>query len=108
MIYKQQLGYEKKDIIPGLCRVLARNYLNNVAKVKKICFLIFFQGGVASNLGIRASFEKELGAKVIIPEHHKVMGVNGAALLAKEEIENTIKETSFRGFDLVDKEYRTR
>ena len=36
------------------------------------------------------------------------MGATGAALLAKEEIENTGKETSFRGFDLVDKEYRTR
>ncbi len=53
MIHKQQLGYEKKDIITGLCRDLARNYLNNVAKGKKICPPIFFQGGVASNLGIR-------------------------------------------------------
>jgi len=108
MIHKQQLGYEKKDIIAGLCRALARNYLNNVAKGKKICPPIFFQGGVASNSGIRASFEKELGEKVIIPEHHKVMGAIGAALLAKEESENTGKETSFRGFDLVDKEYRTK
>ena len=32
----------------------------------------------------------------------------GAALLAKEEFENTGKETSFRGFNLVEKEYRTR
>ena len=32
----------------------------------------------------------------------------GAALLAKEEFESTGKETSFRGFGLVEKEYRTR
>jgi len=87
---------------------MVRNYLNNVAKGKKICPPIFFQGGVASNSGISASFEKELGEKVIIPEHHKVMGAIGAVLLAKEEIENTGKEKSFREFDLVNKEYRTR
>lgn len=108
MIHKQQLGYEKKDIIAGLCEALVRNYLNNVAKGKKICPPIFFQGGVASNSGIRKSFEKELGVKVAVPEYHKVMGAIGAALLAKEEFENTGKETSFRGFDLVDKEYRTQ
>ncbi|HCL90925.1 MAG TPA: 2-hydroxyglutaryl-CoA dehydratase [Candidatus Atribacteria bacterium] len=108
MIHKQQLGYEKKDIIAGLCEALVRNYLNNVAKGKKICPPIFFQGGVASNPGIRKSFEKELGVKISVPEHHKVMGAIGAALLAKEEFENTGKETSFRGFNLVDKEYRTK
>jgi len=43
-----------------------------------------------------------------VPDYHKVMGAIGAALLAKEEFENTGKETSFKGFDLVDKEYRTR
>jgi len=32
----------------------------------------------------------------------------GTALLAKEEFENTGKETNFRGFDLIEKEYRTR
>ena len=108
MIHKQQLGYSKKDIIAGLCEAMVRNYLNNVAKGKKICPPIFFQGGVASNPGIRRSFEKELGVKITVPEHHKFMGAIGAALLAKEEFENTRKETSFRGFDLVEKEYRTR
>jgi len=108
MIHKQQLGYEKKDIIAGLCEALVRNYLNNVAKGKKICPPIFFQGGVASNSGIRKSFKKELREEIIVPDYHKVMGAIGAALLAKEEYENTGKETSFKGFDLVDKEYRTR
>lgn len=54
------------------------------------------------------SFEKDLGEEVIVPDHHKVMGAIGAALLAKEEFESTEKETSFRGFDLVENEYRTR
>jgi len=77
-------------------------------KGKRFALLFFFQGGVASNPGIRKSFEKELGVKISVPEHHKVMGAIGAALLAKEEFENTGKETSFRGFNLVDKEYRTK
>jgi len=72
MIHKQQLGYEKKDIIAGLCEALVRNYLNNVAKGKKIYPPIFFQGGVASNPGIRKSFEKELGVKISVPEHHTI------------------------------------
>jgi predicted CoA-substrate-specific enzyme activase len=108
MIHKQQLGYSKRDIIAGLCEAMVRNYLNNVAKGKNIRSPIFFQGGVASNLGIKAAFEKELGEKITIPEHHKVMGAIGAALLAQEEIENTGKETNFRGFNLVEKKYRTR
>jgi len=108
MIHKQQLGYEKKDIIAGLCEALVRNYLNNVAKGKKVRSPIFFQGGVASNSGIKASFEKELGVEITVPQHHKVIGAIGAALLAKEEILETGKETNFRGFNLIDKQYRTR
>ena len=108
MIHKQQLGFKKKDIIAGLCEALVRNYLNNVAKGKKICPPIFFQGGVASNLGIRQSFEKELGLKIFVPEHHKIIGAIGAALLAREEINETGKETNFRGFNLVEKKYRTK
>ena len=108
MIHKQQLGYEKKDIIAGLCEALVRNYLNNVAKGKKVSPPIFFQGGVASNLGIKTSFERELGVTITVPKHHKVIGAIGAALLAKEEINETGKETNFRGFNLVKKQYRTK
>jgi len=108
MIHKQQLGYEKKDIIAGLCEALVRNYLNNVAKGKKVSAPIFFQGGVASNTGIIASFERELGMPVTVPKHHKVIGAIGAALLAREKIMETGQETNFRGFNLVKKAYRTR
>ena len=108
MIHKQQLGYEKKDIIAGLCEALVRNYLNNVAKGKKVRSPIFFQGGVASNSGIKAFFERELGVEITVPKHHKIIGAIGAALLAKEKIDETGSETNFRGFNLVDKQYRTR
>lgn len=104
MIHKQQLGYDKSDIIGGLCDALVRNYLNNIGKGKDIEPKVFFQGGVAANRGIKASFEKILGFEVIIPEHFNVMGSIGAAILAKEAYDKN-KYTNFKGFDLVDSEF---
>lgn len=104
MIHKQQLGYDKSDIIGGLCDALVRNYLNNIGKGKDIEPKVFFQGGVAANKGIKASFEKILGFEVIIPEHFNVMGSIGAAILAKEAYDKN-KYTNFKGFDLVDSEF---
>ena len=42
LVHKAQMGYEKKDIIAGLCKSVALNYLNNVAKGKKILEPIIF------------------------------------------------------------------
>ncbi len=99
MIHKQQTGHCNEDIIAGLCEALVRNYLNNLAKGKEICGPIVFQGGVAANIGIAAAFEKILGKKIMIPQYYDVMGALGAAILAKEEVEQTGKESRFHGFD---------
>ncbi|MGI5970373.1 MAG: acyl-CoA dehydratase activase [Oscillospiraceae bacterium] len=101
MIHKQQTGHCSEDIIAGLCEALARNYMNNLAKGKIIEDPIMFQGGVAANVGIVAAFEKMLGKKLIIPEYYDVMGAYGAALLAREEIEESGKQTGFCGFDSI-------
>lgn len=101
MIHKQQTGHCNEDIIAGLCEALVRNYLNNLAKGKEISEPIIFQGGVAANVGIVAAFEKILDKKIMIPLHYDVMGAYGAAILAKEEIEETGKETGFCGFDSI-------
>lgn len=108
MIHKQQLGYSDKDIIKGLCDALVRNYLNNVAKGKEIKSEIFFQGGVAANIGMKASFEEALGCEVNIPDNFKVMGAIGSAILAKERLEKTGEKTKFKGFDLADMEFVSR
>ncbi|WP_411679338.1 acyl-CoA dehydratase activase [Clostridium thailandense] len=105
MIHKQQLGYSDKDIIKGLCDALVRNYLNNVAKGKEIKSEIFFQGGVAANIGMKAAFEEALGCDVTIPDNYKVMGAIGSAILAKEHLEKTNEKTKFKGFDLADIEF---
>lgn len=102
MIHKQQLGYNREDIIGGLCEALVRNYLNNVGKGKEIEPKVFFQGGVGANKGMKTAFENELGFEVIVPENHDIMGAIGAAVLAKEKIEKENKKTNFKGFDVAD------
>jgi predicted CoA-substrate-specific enzyme activase len=104
MIHKQQLGYNEGDIIKGLCDALVRNYLNNVAKGKEIVPKIFFQGGVAANIGMKVSFENALGCEVFIPEHHNMMGAIGAAIIAKSAAEKAGK-TNFKGFNLADSSF---
>lgn len=105
MVHKQQTGHSLEDIINGLCQALVRNYMNNLAKGKDIEEPVVFQGGVAANVGIAAAFEKELGKKIIIPEHHDVMGALGAALIAKKQASKKNYTTSFYGFNLVKNNY---
>ena len=102
MIHKQQMGFSNSDIIKGLCNALVRNYLNNVAKGKEIHPKIFFQGGVAANIGMKNAFEEALGEEISVPQNFKVMGAIGAAILAKENIEKNNTSTKFNGFDLTD------
>ena len=108
MIHKQQTGHCLEDIIAGLCEAMVRNYLNNLAKGKKILEPVVFQGGVAANVGIVAAFERLLGMKVVIPEYYDVMGAYGAALLAREEVEKTGGETAFRGIENIPRDFAAR
>ncbi|HOV68826.1 MAG TPA: acyl-CoA dehydratase activase [Clostridia bacterium] len=99
LIHKQQLGYNKEDLIAGLCEALVGNYLNNVARGKRIEAVVLFQGGVAANAGIRKAFEDRLGTDVVVPPHHCVMGAWGAALLAAEHSKACKQKTKFKGID---------
>lgn len=106
MIHKQQMGFSVEDIIAGLCEALARNYLSNVAKGKKILPPVIFQGGVAANIGIKYAFQKALGCEVLVPPYHNVMGAIGAALLAVEHMRDG-KKTRFRGFEVADMNFES-
>lgn len=101
MIHKQQMGFPQDDIIMGLCEALVRNYLNNVAKGKKIEDPVLFQGGVAANIGLKMAFEKVLEREIRVPRDHEVMGAIGAALLAKEKINSSGGNTQFRGHEFI-------
>ena len=108
MIHKQQLGYSEESIIKGLCQALVRNYLSNVGKGKEIKEKIFFQGGVAANVGMKAAFEEALGCSVEVPDHFNMMGAIGAALLSKEFMEKSGTKSRFKGFDIADMDYKSR
>ena len=99
MIHKQQIGHSKEDIIAGLCHGLARNFLANIAKGKKIVPPIVFLGGVSENFGMRKAFEEILSEKIIVPKYNTVLGALGAALLTKEKIQG---KTKFRGWEVSD------
>ena len=88
LVHKIQVGYAREDIIAGLCRSVAVNYLNNVGKGKNIVAPVVFQGGVSKNIGVVKSFEKELGMPVIVDPDGHLMGAFGVALLAAEEPSN--------------------
>lgn len=88
LVHKAQMGYDKKDIIAGLCNAVVNNYLNNVGKGKKIKPPIVFQGGVSKNIGVVKAFEKELKENIIVDEYGHLMGAIGVAILSKEKNDN--------------------
>ncbi|HEY5493173.1 MAG TPA: acyl-CoA dehydratase activase [Candidatus Anoxymicrobiaceae bacterium] len=106
MIHKQQVGYPVEEIVLGLCRSLVRNFLNNLAKGKKLEPPVVFQGGVAANIGMKRAFEDALEVEVNIPPYHDVMGAIGVALLTMDETPY-FEESGFRGFSLADFDYQT-
>ncbi len=98
LIHKQQLGYRREDMVAGLCRALSRNYVTNVSRGRKVEPVVLFQGGVAANSGIKKALEEALSVELVVPEHFKVMGALGAALLAKQHHETQPEQpTNYRG-----------
>lgn len=98
LVHHQQRGAPKADLVAGLSYAIAQNYLNKVVEDRRVGGHIFFQGGVASNLGVVAAFEKILDKKVTVPNHHDVTGAIGVALIAMRE--RNWEKTSFKGFRL--------
>lgn len=108
MIHKQQVGYKEEDIIRGLCEALVRNYLNNIAKGKELKEKIFFQGGVAANIGMKCAFERELGVKLCVPEHYNVMGAIGAAIIGRNMVEKNKSKSNFKGFKTASGDFHSK
>ncbi|MBN1670629.1 MAG: 2-hydroxyglutaryl-CoA dehydratase [Kiritimatiellae bacterium] len=97
MIHKQQAGYDGSEICRGLCQALVRNYLNNVARGRKLHSPISFQGGVARNRAIVECFREALpDAEIRIPPHVTACGAIGAAVLAGEDVGGG--DTAFKGW----------
>ena len=103
LVHKAQIGHKKEDIVAGLCKSVAANYLNNVGKGKKFLSPIIFQGGVSKNIGVVKAFENILNEEIITDENGHLMGALGVAILSKKEpkinfsfdiIENTFETSS--------------
>lgn len=103
LIHKIQAGYRKEDIIAGVCRAVAMNYINNVAKGKKISSPIVFNGGVSKNAAVVKAFEEITGEKIIVNKNSHLMGAFGIAVMSK----NSKKETVFN-FDIDSLEIKTK
>ncbi len=103
LVHKAQMGYQKEDIIAGLCKSVVSNYLNNVGKGKKIKAPIIFQGGVSKNIGVKKAFEEEVGCEVIVDPNGHLMGALGVAILAK----NSPIKTNFQ-FSITDNNFETK
>ena len=66
------------------------NYINNVAKGKKIIAPIVFNGGVSKNSAVVKAFEEITGQKIIVNKNSHLMGAYGIALMAKKSKKENI------------------
>ncbi|MGQ9920142.1 MAG: acyl-CoA dehydratase activase, partial [Desulfobacca sp.] len=103
LVHHQQQGAAKEDLVAGLAYSIVQNYLNKVKEERRVGDTVFYQGATAANRGIVAAFEAVTGKKITVPPHHDVTGAIGAAILAMRE--RTWEKSSFKGFDLVNREY---
>ena len=106
LVHKIQMGYSREDIVAGLCKAVASNYLNNVGKGKKVAAPVVFQGGVSKNAGVVRAFEDALGMEVLVDADGHLMGAFGAALLAADAAPTTA--TKPFDFDVAEFEFKTR
>jgi len=104
LVHKIQMGHPREDIIAGVCRAVASNYINNVAKGKKIVSPVVFQGGVSKNIGVVHAFEDLLQCPIIVDENGHLMGAMGAAILAQRSPKRTAFDFSVRNMEFVTRE----
>lgn len=78
-------GEEKEKIINGIHQAISRRIKSMIEQVGKEEKLIF-TGGVAKNLALKKSLEKEIAREITVPQEPQIMGALGAALLAYQEI----------------------
>lgn len=105
LVHKAQIGHSKQDLIAGICRSVAENYLNNLAKGKKIEDKIVFQGGVSKNIGVLNSFKQILDREIYVDENSHLMGALGIAIMSKN-MNKSEKKLNF-SFNIEDVEFKT-
>lgn len=105
LVHKAQIGHTKEDLIAGICNSVVQNYLNNLAKGKKLEDRVVFQGGVSKNKGVIKSFENALDTKISVDINSHLMGCLGVAIISKNMNKNGNK-LKF-DFNISDIEFKT-
>jgi len=98
----RQRGARLADVLAGLAYSVAKNYLERVVAGRRIGEQVVFQGGVASNQAVVAAFEQLLGQPVAVHPHNRISGAIGAALAARERMQEQAQPqdgSAFRGLD---------
>ncbi len=113
LVHHQQHGAKIEDLTAGLAYAIVENYMNRVVGRRTIGRHIFLQGGVAWNDSVVAAFREITGRSVIVPPHHDLTGAIGAALKAKDQRIEALRQgevsaTRFRGFDLRGRTYSSK
>jgi predicted CoA-substrate-specific enzyme activase len=78
-------GLTKEDIAAGLVESIAQR-VSVMAKQIGLKENVAFVGGVAKNIGIMASLERELGVTFFVPFEPQITGALGGALHGKAEV----------------------
>ncbi len=103
LIHKAGLGYQKEDIVAGLCKSIVLNYLNNLGKGKKIYPPIVFQGGVSKNNGVVKYFKEVLKEDIIVDSNGHLMGAIGIAILSKKYETDEVYNLDFNEVSFITK-----
>ncbi len=97
-------GKRKEDILMGVVRALVNNYLM-LGRGIELKPPFVYQGATAQNKAIVRALEEQLQNNIIVPKYAPEMGAIGAAILAQI---NSNGKTSFKGFDILNKDYSTK
>ncbi len=90
IITEQRAGRKPEDIMAGLCRSIIENVFTKVVRISNTDELgakIVVQGGTFNNEAVLRALEEYLGRDVTLAPYSGEMGALGAAILAKQSIE---------------------
>lgn len=78
-----------EDIIAGVLKSFVKRVFTMACRIQldKVGRGIVFTGGTAKNRGLVKFLEEEFNTNLIIPEEPQIVGALGAALIAKQELE---------------------
>ena len=86
-------GYSKENIIAGLHLAVAKRTVGLVERVG-IAEKVAMTGGVAKNIAVVKAIESLLGVTLFIPEEPQIVGALGAALVAADKYQTSLKPVS--------------